>query len=240
MLAISAECDRTLAVGLIRREIPAARAIRVLLRGGSIGRVRSIEWFEGGPFDWPIASTQYFTTAQSGGGVLQDVGTHALDLLAWWCGPLRLISYEDDAMGGVEANSLVHLESNVAEIRVQLSRDWARPNRVRIAGEEGAICWSMDEPLQLDLAFAQLHGTSRMVFEGPADGTADFVWAYAAQLGDFFDAIRSGRSPAVPAIAGRDACALVEACYRSRRAIAMPWFSAAERAKATELQRASR
>ena len=37
-------------------------------------------------------------------GYCLDIGVHALDLLSWWWGHPDEIVYEDDAMGGVEAN----------------------------------------------------------------------------------------------------------------------------------------
>jgi predicted dehydrogenase len=71
-----------------------------------------VEAFEGGQFDWPVRSTGYFTRAQSGGGVLQDIGTHVLDLLAWWFGEPEALLYEDDAMGGVEANCRIRVRTH--------------------------------------------------------------------------------------------------------------------------------
>ena len=127
--------SRLVTVGLIRRHLPATRAIKALLAAKILGRLRSIAWFEGGPFAWPASSPRYFSKEISGGGVLQDIGTHALDLLAWWCGPLTVVDYADDAMGGVEANASLRLRAGEADVRLRLSRDWERPNLATIRGE---------------------------------------------------------------------------------------------------------
>ena len=235
VISAAETAGRLVAIGLVRRYLPATGAIRVLLRGGALGRLRSIDWFEGGPFGWPVSSPGYFRREQSGGGVLQDVGTHALDLLNWWCGTVELLDYADDAMGGVEANARLRLLADGAEVRMRLSRDWERPNRVVIAGEIGSLEWEVNEPLRLELKLAGAPFAGPLSLDSASGAPEDFVAAYAAQLHDMTDAIRSGRSPMVPAAAGRDACALVEACYRARRPLEMAWFSVAERARAAAL-----
>ncbi len=225
MVASAQRHERLLTVNFIRRQLPATRAIKALLEAESIGPLRSVEWFEGGPFDWPVASPDYFTRAQSGGGVLQDIGTHAFDLLTWWYGTPELLSYTDDAMGGVEANAEILLRCAEAEVRMRLSRDWARPNRVAMTGACGAIEWPVNDPLTFTLDLPGTQGPCQVTAADAAGEEPDYIWAYGAQVESFVEAIRSGRPPAVEASEGRDACALVESCYRSRHKIEMPWLN---------------
>ena len=231
IVSTAKDWSRLVTVGLIRRHLPATRAIKALLAAKILGRLRSISWFEGGPFAWPVSSPRYFSKEVSGGGVLQDIGTHALDLLAWWCGPLTVIDYADDAMGGVEANASLRLRAGEADVRLRLSRDWERPNLATIRGDLGTVEWVINEPLQVRLSLADGAFSGRLLDDG-AGGPTDFVSAYAAQLEDLVAAIRKDGVPAVPATAGRDVCALVERCYRERRPLEMPWFSEQERARA--------
>jgi hypothetical protein len=90
---------RVLAVGLVRRFLPACQTIRAILRQGILGDVQSFHFAEGGTFRWPTHSTTYFQRSTAAGGVLADIGTHLLDLITWWMGEPSEIRYEDDAMG---------------------------------------------------------------------------------------------------------------------------------------------
>ena len=206
MLAVAEETGRIFAAGHVRRHLPATQAAKALIEAGALGRLKSIEWFEGGPFVWPVASPSYFTIEQSGGGVLPDIGTHVFDLLRWWLGPPRLLDYADDAMGGVEANCLVRLDLGSCEARVRLSRDWTRPNRVRSGVKSRIPARIVSHPEVLELT---LHGTGGLAatidLRRPGKAPLDFVDCYAAEIADVAAAGRAGRSPAVPGSAPRRA-----------------------------------
>ena len=225
MLAAAEATGRTLAAGHVRRHMPATRAAKALIESGTLGHLTSIDWFEGGPFAWPVASPTYFSVEQSGGGVLPDIGTHVFDLLRWWLGPPRLLDYADDAMGGVEANCAVRLDFDGCEATVRLSRDWERPNRVLIRGEMGNLAWTINEPEVLELT---LHRGGRLPatvdLRRSGDAALDFIGCYEAEIADVAASARTGDSPAVPGRAGLDAVALVEACKAAARPMHMPWL----------------
>jgi predicted dehydrogenase len=220
-------------VGLVRRQFPAAKAIRHLVQSGAIGDIQSIECFEGGPFTWPVRSADYFRPAGGNGGVLQDIGTHCLDLLVWWLGAPTSLSYSDDAMGGVEANCSIDLDFGSARAHVRLSRDWARPNCYVILGTGGRIDWAVEDASrveitlddgvvgELSLAPAAAHPRSNE--EGSARGRTWFGFedAFAAQL----RAVADRRTDVlVEAVDALPVLALVDHCYATRTAIPMPWM----------------
>jgi hypothetical protein len=99
-----------------------------------------------------------------------------------------------------------------------------------ICGELGTIEWVINEPVQFRLFLASGAFSGRLLDEG-AERPTDFVSAYAAQLVDLVAAIERDGTPAVPATAGRDVCALVERCYHERLPLEMPWFSEHERVR---------
>ena len=133
MVAAAVATQQMLASGLVRRFFPAAESLRTILAEQGLGAVRSFTWQEGDHFRWPTQSAAFFRRAVAKGGVLLDIGVHVLDLLIWWWGPPVDVAYEDDAMGGVEANCRIRLtfaQGHSGEVR--LSRDWPLANRCLI------------------------------------------------------------------------------------------------------------
>jgi predicted dehydrogenase len=236
MIAAAGAAARCLMVNLVRRQLPTTKLIRDFLANGVIGRLRSIDCFEGGPFAWPIHSASYFDRSEAGGGVLQDIGSHCLDLLTWWLGPPASIQYEDDSMGGVEANCLVRLRFSTCTARIRLSRDWARPNTYRFDGDGGWLIWAVNDPEMLELSLAGLSIDALLKLRNGAEGMASsFEDCFTLQIAEIVSAIRDGRPPAVPARAGRDVLALIDQCYRLRRPSVLPWLSPKEQTRAASL-----
>jgi predicted dehydrogenase len=221
--------QRKLWVGLVRRQFPATQAIRDLVSSGAIGRIQACHGFEGGPFRWPVRSQDYFSRDVSGGGVFQDIGTHAVDLLTWWFGPPLDLLYQDDAMGGVEANCRLALKYSGFDATLRLSRDWARPNRYVVRGSLGSIAWAVDEPDRIDLSYEGREWRSELLAR-PATSqdsvgrrpVVDFHSCFASQL-----AAAAGRSGMVGLVTVEDAIPtieLIERAYGQRRPLAQPWI----------------
>jgi 1,5-anhydro-D-fructose reductase (1,5-anhydro-D-mannitol-forming) len=102
MAASYAECTRMLAafqrasvplwVAYYRRALPRFLLVRDLLRGGSLGRVTSVQL----ELRQPLASAEAaqawrFNRALAGGGLFYDMGSHAVDLLDFLFGPIEQV-----------------------------------------------------------------------------------------------------------------------------------------------------
>jgi predicted dehydrogenase len=237
MLDAAVASGRRLSVGLVRRQFPATKMIRRLIRSGALGELQSLECFEGGPFAWPVRSARYFAKEAGNGGVLQDIGTHALDLLLWWLGEPTSVAYEDDSMGGVEANCRVDLRFGDVVATLRLSRDWARPNRYRITGADGWIAWEPGEPDNYEFGFTGSAFAAECVMREVKDGAhrhgdrssaVTFDWAFVEQLRR---AIADEGGP--DRVSGDESLAtlaLIDRCYSSRSAMSMPWMIPVESA----------
>lgn len=229
-----------LAIGLFRRFFPAARTIHHILSQNILGKVRSFSCHEGRVFRWPIQSSSYFHQ----NGVLLDIGVHLLDLLIWWWGLPEQIIYEDDAMGGVEANCRIRLrfpQGFTGEVR--LSRDIHLLNSYTIQCESGQIKWDVDETDKLQMGFldsdysldAQLHKTSSkdQSLSVPAD---DLHKCFVKQLQNVISAFHGVEPLAIPAKEGLPSLRAIEYCYSHRSLMEMPWLSEQEAVRAQQLQ----
>ena len=159
------ECDRMLAafdraglplyVAYYRRRLPRFLTVQELISGGSLGRVTGIRYHcsaprhadEGG---WRVQAEQ------SGGGHFLDTGSHALDLLDFFFGPLSEVA-------GLAAN---HGRNCLVEDTVAMSflagdipgvASWnfasaEREDAFTITGTEGRLVFSLmgNEPLRLE------------------------------------------------------------------------------------------
>ena len=227
-----AEAQRTevpLSIGMVRRRLAPVRMIRELLQRQAIGGLESIQIFEGGPFQWPVSSPGYFDRTKGAVGVLEDVGTHVLDILNWWLGEPTDVACADDAMGGVAANCRVNLSYGNAVATVRLSRDWYRPNEWLLRGETGLIRWSVDDWESVDLRMTE-SGLNARILAGDADGAGrslpaiTFEQAFAVQLADFARSLNGGQGSFVPGAEALPVLETLERCAAARTEMDMPWL----------------
>jgi predicted dehydrogenase len=215
---------RLLAIGMVRRLFPSSRLVADAVRDGRFGALKSVDIFEGGPFSWPVRDGSYFTRNVSGGGVLADIGVHLIDLLHHWLGGVELVSAADDAMGGVDANTLVEMRSGNVQLSMRLSRDWARPNHLTLHFAQATVAWRMDSPTAIDVT--HVDGTLTQLTRD-ANEPADFMGCFREQLERVL-ALAAGET--VTDIATGDdgvrVMDIIDAAYASRRRMEMPWLAA--------------
>lgn len=220
MVNAAQAAGRLLAVNMARRHLPATRIVEQLIATGGLGALQTIRAFEGGPFRWPIRDQSYFSQAVSGGGILADIGTHLVDLLSVWFEAPIFVSYEDDAMGGVEVNARLHLQCQGVPAVLRLSRDWERPNAVELVFERGTICWRAEDVTGVELRLKD--GGRPMRVEDKAAFT--FEEAFGAQIDAMAEALAGGPARLCTAQEALPTVALIERAYRERRLMAMPWL----------------
>jgi len=239
MIEAARVANRLLSVGLFRRFFPSSIFIKDLITNQNLGAPRSFEWAEGGPFSWPAASPSFFQKSASAGGVFADMGSHVIDLLLWWFGQPNEFTYEDDSMGGLEANACLALSFPCGVTgKLRLSRDTAIMNGSRVRFERGSVWFrgaSADEVvIELEgcssVTKSRLHHPPRHPQAGAGAPAHTYTQSFIAQLSCFAAAIRENVPPRVTAAEALVGQELIERCYAARRPMHLPWLSLPEQA----------
>lgn len=236
MALTAAECDAmiaaaehgraVLAVGLMRRFLTMFRFVRETIQSGVLGQVRRFDAREGYIYDWPVASDFFFRKETAGGGVLVDTGAHTLDTILWWLGDVRMFEYFDDNHGGVEADCLLHLEmESGATGIVELSRTRKMRNTLIVEGDRARleVDWMRMRLTPRD-STGLLDGMIKPATPAHVEING-YHEAMAASYSDWLEAIRSARTPIVSGAEARRSVALIEACYRQRQPLELPWVT---------------
>jgi predicted dehydrogenase len=240
MIDAAAESSSILAAGMVRRFFPATQMIREMLASNAIGDVTSFVFEEGDVFRWPVASAAYFEKRVSGGGVLTDIGAHALDLMVWWFGEPLEIRYEDDAMGGVEANCRVRCRfASGISGEVRLSRDCALSNRYVVRGTRGWLSWWSKETNRLEASFGEARYTLNAGLEEAGKPAAHFERSFIEQICNVISAMTRENTLHVSAADVLPSLRVIERCYALRLPMSMPWLDPAQASRAAELNRLS-
>ena len=138
--------SRVLAVGMVRRFFPSFARLKTHLDRGDLGTIQSFEYREGHVFDWDVKTPAGFLKkADGGGGILFDIGSHAIDFLISLFGDPRLESYADDALRGVEGNVVMRLSFPSCSGTVQLSWDSPLKSELRVVGSRGEALLRLDQ-----------------------------------------------------------------------------------------------
>lgn len=217
--------DTLAAVGMFRRFWPFARWVREAIAYDSFGHLQSIDWREGGPFDWPAATTAFFEPEKAGGGILLDIGSHVLDLLIWWLEDPASLAYGDDNEGGLESNCLVQLEwPSGTTAQVRLSRDWPTGNEVCLAFENAEVRWSPGDVNHLRIRPAGisswLHGELQQEEAGTFSAVDNYHQSFTRQLESFILALDNKRTVEVTPRDALRSMRLISQCYAERQPLA--------------------
>ena len=236
MIEAAAASSGVLAAGMLRRFFPATQMIREMLAANAIGDITSFDIQEGDVFRWPVASAAYFDKRKGGGGVLRDIGAHALDLMVWWLGEPVDTSYEDDAMGGIEVNCRLRCRfASGFSGQVRLSRDCTLANRYTVHGSHGWLSWQVNETNRLRAGFGASEHTLNAALEHASGPAADFEHCFIRQICNVIAAMRRAEPLRVSAVEVLPSLRLIEHCYAHRQAMPMPWLSRIEALRAAEL-----
>ncbi len=245
MVEVSHKTNTPLAVGHFRRFFPASKMLKSVFEEKPFGELVDFSVQEGGKFAWGVASAALFSRKSTPGGVLYDSGIHVIDLLLWWLGKPLDFTYEDDAMGGLEANCLLEMTyAGGVKGSVRLSRDWSTQNRYLFSFERGTLLYEVGQANKLSLlidGLPYLLGGELMKPNSP-DGTIraathSGLQSFGEQLRNVLRAIKNEEPLMVPGDEAIHALQFIEECYSRRGLMDMPWLADDERCAAQKLAR---
>jgi predicted dehydrogenase len=250
MLAAAQRKGRILAVGMIRRFFPSFAHLKELLDRKELGELHSFNYREGKLFDWDVKTPAAFSKGKgSGAGLLFDIGPHVLDALIWLFGMPRVVSYSDDAIGGVESNFIMELETPACLGTVQVSWDSPLKNELRVIGSKGEAVLRVDQFDRLAIRTGAEYREVKVDHRYPADTAQPshkmmsprlYTQSLYCQLIQVVRAIRLGERPAVSGAEGKECVRLLESASRQARPFEMPWLDAGQREAYQRLHEASR
>ncbi len=157
MIEICREAGVPLFVAYYRRAMPRFLKIKELLEAGSIGEVRlaTLELYRP-PLDNSQALPWRVQPEIAGGGLFVDVGSHALDLLDYFFGPVQKVTGFAANQGGFYRVEDIVTATFVHESGVQVMGAWCftsfkSHDRVEIIGSKGKLSFSIftEEPIIL-------------------------------------------------------------------------------------------
>jgi predicted dehydrogenase len=208
---------------------PKYERVRRLAGEGAFGRIYMLKQAEkhSGPHsDW------FYDIKQSGGGVLMDMGCHALAWFRWMLGGRpRALSVQAHLQTGLihkgrtrgEENSLVIVEFDGGTVGVA-ENSWAKHGGMEDSAEvygTGGVCYADLFQGNAALTYSEQGYGYAMEKAGSTKGWTFTIFeeafnqGYPQELNHFIECVREDRPPVVTGEDGRAVLELLYAAYRS-------------------------
>ncbi len=153
-------------IGVIDHELrfnPVRRRLQRLVADGYVGAPRHVLQWMVVPKMWEMATWTWWSTAEAGGGVLGEVGSHQIDQLRWYLGDVAtvtgrthtFVTQRADRLGVVRpvtsddyTSFRLRFQSGVlADVVLSAAGGHESGRRVEIHGTEGSLVLDADERL---------------------------------------------------------------------------------------------
>lgn len=213
MIAACSANGVMLQMGLVLRFHPALRNIREIVRSGQLGmileaRTQLLKWMPRGGNSWRIKPEM------AGGGVIMDIGSHAIDLLCYLLGDVaEVIAFTGNRVFGwaVEDTGSVMLrfrDGAWGKVAVSFGVPHAG-SFLEVYGTEGTLLVYSDTPHVEGWRVRTYVGGEIKEWEAPG------VVLYKELVEHFARAVEGTEEPAAPGNVGLRNVEIMEAAYRS-------------------------
>jgi predicted dehydrogenase/nucleoside-diphosphate-sugar epimerase len=216
-----------LAMAHPRRLFPAYAWVKRLIEAGDLGDVVRVDWSEGHPYAWEPVSWSMFDRKLAGGGVLTDTGSHVLDTLLWWLGPhVEVVRHQDNALGGVETDSGLHLRFGAVDVHCEFSRLRDLGISCTVRGTRASVTIGTDFPAgECRLTTADGKELHRGDVAALAPAQDEWELLFTEQLANFAAATSGSATVHSGAEDGLRVVELIQECYEgpARERTPQPW-----------------
>ena len=222
-LVQAAEENRVaLCVNNTRRMFPSFVEAKKLLDQGYIGRLKSIDYFEGATFGWQSLTGFYVNPSITSKGIMMDLGPHVIDTICWLIGQKpKLIEYIDDSFGGPESVASIKAEIEDCQINIYLNRLCDLESYFKIKGELGYI---EGKPMSWQQLAIHLDGGHKEERRLPCQykNYPEFVGPI---VNNFIKVMKQNSSPLISGADVQHSIEFIDDCYQNRTRFHMPWYA---------------
>lgn len=218
-----------LVVGYSTRFRRSVGLMHDLIQSGYFGTIRRFVYQFGSRGGWDPLSGYILDRGATGGGVLVVTGTHFVDRMLYWFGVPTDCAYEDDSLGGPEANVAATFTFSSFEGTVRLSKTTALPVGFAMETDEG-IVYLKDSPDEAPILFQprrnphlELVVDTQPAARGPGRNV------FLAQMENFVGACRGTHEPMVSGAEGVASLRLLEKLYACRKPMKADWSKTSDK-----------
>lgn len=211
-----------LSVGLYRRLYPSISLLKEIIEEKTYGSVVNFKFNWGGVYNWGATSLGNMKKDLAGGGVLMDLGPHALDWLTYVFGEhVSVIEYKDDSDGGIDADCEIKLQFNYLDKplsgNLNLSRLRDIGGELQIECEEATLSLGVGQRFDVRITPKKANMKSDISLLASDVNQIEYDWNVSFQLefDDFSDAIVNQRPPILSGNSVLPAMKVIEQCYES-------------------------
>ncbi len=227
MVTASESTGVPLVAGMILRQYPGLQQIRASFPWDVLGTLREVRASYGTPLDWPVSNACFFDREMAGGGVLLDLGVHAIDSLFWILSleDASVTKYCDDGKSGVEAEAKACLTLRLPQKRqavpclLEVSRLRQLRNCIEVFGENSSLVIPLSSAASPHL---RQDGDTRPVLAHPVTPRSE-IDCFGEQIRAFARSVRRCEANCATADSQLRVHKMIESCYAMRKPLAFSW-----------------
>ena len=229
MITACRENGVKLMVAFMKRFNPSFRQVKALLEEGRLGQVFEVraKWDNarvGGP------GAGYRMTVPSGGGFLQEDGSHPIDVCRWWLGDVEevsarvmIVAPENHPTEDVACVMMKHKSGALSTLHITMLTHATGEESYEIFGTHGTLVmrWPFHSTPTPEPAFIHLYENSKTVTDLTSSGPWNPLrkvkenWQYLHELEHFCECIINDTEPYSIGTDGRAVVEIINAAYLS-------------------------